>query len=162
MLRERTADGLFTLTTSPDSLVEAAARLRDLKPAADSSLINNLIATVHDYMDDIIEDYPEGPVSHIKDDGDWHIHHAAVASGADILLSDDQGFASDQTSYEAFTCDQFFVEISRSASAPFRSVTLDQASYWAKRGGKQLPDALVDAGCPAFADYVRQTLRRLA
>lgn len=80
MLRQHTDDGLFTLTTSPDSLAEAVARLRDLKPAAGSSLTNNLIDKVRAYVDDVIKDYPGGPVPHIKDQGDWHIHHTAVAA----------------------------------------------------------------------------------
>lgn len=117
MLCASTRGEIFTLATSEDVLAEAVARLRDRYPAAPSGLVENLRDKVRDYVDEMVTGYPGGEVAWIADEGDWHVHHAALHCGAQILLTQDAGFASDETPYEAQSCDQLFCRIDDAAPA---------------------------------------------
>lgn len=163
MLCASTRGEIFTLATSEDVLAEAVARLRDRYPAAPSGLVENLRDKVRDYVDEMVTGYPGGEVAWIADEGDWHVHHAALHCGAQILLTQDAGFASDETPYEAQSCNQLFCRIDDAAPAAVREVVAMQARHWAaKSGSRQLPDVLRAADCPAFADRVQSHLRGLA
>lgn len=163
LLRIATRGEIFTLATSEDVLAEAVARLRNRHPDQPASLIENLRDKVREYMDEIATGYPGGEVPWITDAGDWHVHHAAAHCGAQVLLSQDGGFTSDETPYEAQNCDQIFCFIDKAAPAAVREAVAQQARYWgAKEVALQLPEALGSAGCPDFADRVRFHLKELA
>lgn len=162
MLRQQTEGSIFHLRTSWDVIYEAGARLRDHHPEADSNLITRFHTLVADYVDELVTDFPGGPVEGMADREDWHVHHAATQCGAAILLTDDRGFLSDETLYEACTCDDFFLEVGKSTPEAVKKVASEQAAYWGKREGKQPPEALRRAGCPQFADMVLDCLRELA
>lgn len=162
LLRLEAGSGLFQLHTTWDVITEVGARLRDDKPTAPGSLISDVVGKIQGTMDEILANFPGGEVVGVADQGDWHVHHAATACMAQILLTDDQGFESEETNYEVYSCDDFFLEIERSAPKAVRAVVKSQVAYWSARGGKQLPDALRDAGCPRFADVVLSHLKDLA
>ncbi|REE04255.1 PIN domain-containing protein [Citricoccus muralis] len=161
-LRLETRGGMFQLHTTWDVIAETSARLRDNHPEAPSSLISGLMEKIEMCVDEVITVYPGGPVEGIADAGDWHVHHAAEACRADVLITEDEGFNSDDAHYEVYSCDEFFLEVGRSAPDVVQSVAQQQASYWAQRGGKQLPDALRDAKCGQFAEVILNHLKALA
>lgn len=162
MLRLETGGGVFQLHTTWDVINETGARLRDKHPKAPGNLIANLMNKCQKHFDEILQDFPGGPVAGIADEGDWHVHHAAEASRADILLTEDTGFESDESNYEAYNCDDFFVEIYSSAPDAVKRVIEQQARYWAAREGKQLPDALRAAQCTKFADVSLEHIKQMA
>ncbi|ATY16963.1 PIN domain-containing protein (plasmid) [Amycolatopsis sp. AA4] len=94
---------------------------------------------------------------------DQHVHAAALACSADIVLSDDGGFtitgdAAEQLPYEVYRPDEFFVLVEDSAPDRVAEVTRCQTLYWRGRspdGRADLATALIDAACPAFAERVR-------
>lgn len=100
-----------------------------------------------------------------RDQGDAHVHAAAIACGADVLITSnvaDFVWADDSPPYDIMTPDEFFVLVDD--SSPWHVVDVVQAtcSYWVSRTGQaDLPRALVAAGCPVFAERVRAHLRGL-
>ncbi|WP_417235294.1 PIN domain-containing protein [Arthrobacter sp.] len=163
MLRQETRGGIFQLHTTWDVITEAGARLRDNYPLADGDLLGLLIERIKDNVDEILTAFPGGAVEGIADEGDWHVHHAAQSCRADILLTEDKGFTSDDTHYEVYSCDEFFLEIGRSAPAAVTRVVKKQTAHWARYpDAKQLPDALRDAQCHGFADMILGHLKELA
>ncbi|MGR6902210.1 PIN domain-containing protein [Glutamicibacter creatinolyticus] len=162
LLRVESEGGMFQIHTTWDVITEAGARLRDQYPEQRGNLVSGVIAKCQTIFDEILQDYPGGPISGISDREDWHVHHAAEACHAQILLTEDTGFDSDATFYEVYTCDDFFAEIAASAPEVVRRVVKFQASYWAKRNGKPLPEALREAQCPNFARIVQKHLQNLA
>lgn len=162
LLRLESKGGMFQLHTTWDVITETGARLRDDFPEARGSLLSELMDKIKKCVDEVLSTYPGGAVEGITDEGDWHVHHAAEACMAHVLLTEDQGFASDDTHYEVYSCDEFFLEVGRSAPDVVKRVVEKQAAYWSKRGGKQLPDALRDAGCGDFADVVLDLLKEMA
>lgn len=162
LLRLNTND-MFQLHTSWDVITEAAARLRDKHPASNGALVTTLIERVQDVLDEIVTAYPGGPVEWIADEGDWHVHHAAVAAQADILLTEDQRFSSDKTPYEVLTCDEFFLEVATAAPHETKEVLQRQAEYWGKKPqSKQVPEALRLSGCEEFALWAEAELKKIA
>ncbi|WP_418907087.1 PIN domain-containing protein [Glutamicibacter endophyticus] len=156
LLRAESKGGLFQIHTTWDIITEAGSRLRDKYPEASGTLVAELVDKCQLLFDEILVNYPGGKVPEMTDREDWHVHHAATASRANVLLTEDTGFLSEDTFYEVFNCDEFFVEINSSAPSYVRNVTEKQAVYWAARNGKSLPDALRDSNCPMFADAVQQ------
>lgn len=93
---------------------------------------------------------------------DEHVHAAALACEADILLTADTGFAAtdidpDSLPYEVYAPDEFFVHIDDTATFHVEAATRKQTDYWRRRKGRApLGEHLERAGCPAFADRVRR------
>lgn len=154
--------GMFQIHTSLDVIHEMGARLRDNHPEWAGVTISKKVEKIQEIFDEIVKDFPGGKVEGIDDEGDWHVHHAAEACRAHILLTDDKGFESDDTHYEVYTCDDFFVELEKSDPDLVQRVLDFQLKYWAKREGKQLPDALRAAECPKFAEVILGRIKKLA
>lgn len=155
MLRAQTSGDIFTLASSWDVLAEAASRLRDSYPAASGQLVSQLVEKSSDYMDELVTDYPGGPVAWLKDEGDWHVHHAATVCRARYLLAEDRGFSSEHSSYEAITCDEFFLLMYQLDTSAVHEVAQLQNTYWSKRAEPQnLSQALRRANCQQFAELL--------
>lgn len=162
MLRIETKGGVFQLHTTWDVINETGARLRDAHPQAPGSLISDLMKKCQEHFDEILGEFQGGPVEGIADEGDWHVHHAAEACRAHVLLTEDTGFESEESNYEVYRCDDFFMEIQSSAEDAVKQIVDFQMPYWAARGGKQLPDALRAASCSKFAEVVLVHIRNRA
>jgi predicted nucleic acid-binding protein len=101
------------------------------------------------------------------DPHDQHVHAAALACRASILLTADSGFSSSaaqeaESPYEVYVPDDFLVLVDDSVPNIVRAVVSKQQHYWLTRHGRtNLPQALISAGCHGFADRVRRHLQEL-
>jgi len=166
MLRNETV-GMFQLHTTEDVMAEAFYRLRRDKPDLPGGVISDLRDKLEKNLDEILRDFDTTVPYGGTDPNDLHVHAAAIAGGAHILLTQDQGFASsEETQYEVFNCDDFFLLLDDSSPRSVQRVTHAQRAYWAGKPGsapkKTLVQALMDAGCPQFAYRVNEHLRTLS
>jgi hypothetical protein len=149
---------------SEDVLAETIYSYRRSYPHAPGSLITSIRRLLTDNLDDLVGDFEVNGTFTGNDQYDAHVHAAALACGADILLTDDHGFANvcggqstPHYGYEVFRADEFFLLVDDSNPEAVRTVTQQQIAYWmAKKGEVNLPESLRCAGCPGFAERVRQ------
>lgn len=152
---------MFQLHTTEDVLAETVARLRTVHPDRDGGATTQLVRTLRAAVDELVEDF-DGRVDWPGSDRkDRHVHAAALACRADVLLTEDRGFEElDALPYEVHGCDDFFVLVDDAVPWLVRNVVLDQNRYWnARPNRKGLAVALHDAGCPVFAERVAAHLR---
>lgn len=160
---------MFAVHTTEDILAELISKLRDTHPRWDGRQTARVRQDIIDVFDETITDF-DGSVDYQgADEGDFHVHAAAVASGANILLTCDDKLLrqpnADDLPYEAYHPDDFFVLLNDSAPLDVRDAVLEQLKFHVSRHGAKntgMVDRLVTAGCPTFADVVRVHLRDLA
>ena len=159
-------DGMFQLHTTEDVLAETTHTLRRLHPDRPGSAVSRLRAAILDSIDELVDDFDATVEYHGTDPDDRHVHAAAIACGAHVLLTQDRGLrTTDAAMYEVYRCDEFFSLVDDSAPWIVRDVVREQARYWSSRprgARKSLPGALRDADCPTFAGRVERHLRFLA
>lgn len=162
---------MFTVHSTESVLAEVIYHLQRDNPMIDGGAITNLRKKFEDNLDEMVAQYDATIAYDGADPYDRHVHAAAVASQADILLTADHGFAStaasDSLPYSVYGCDAFFQLINNSSSMDVREVARDQMRYWAvkrKSEGERVRgvvESLVLAGCPEFANDVDKHLRAL-
>ena len=168
LLKLRSEATMFTVYATEDIIAEVLYRLRRDNP----NRTGRFIAGVHDRIvaniDDRITDFQIDGSYPGDDPDDAHVHAAAVASGARILLTDDSGFTDlpdeevEQLPYEIHTCDSFFVLVDDVAPTVVSDVATEQHTYWTpKPHATDIATALERAGCPAFANRVREHMSSL-
>jgi len=117
-------------------------------------------------VDEVLPTFPGNGRFSGTDDGDYHAHAAAIASGADMILTNnspsDITTTPDEEPYEIITADEFFLLVHRSNPHCLPARTQRQFDYWSAQGKGQLDDALTRAGCPTFAAAVRRALQVIA
>ncbi len=159
-------EGMFQLHTTEDVFAEVFRAVRKQNPRLDGGAMTRLRHNLVSSFDEIIEQFDGSTPFPGRDEGDIHVHAAAVASKAHIVLSADNGFSDidpDELPYEVYKPDDFFMLIQKSAPNAIREVTSLQVQYWSqKKGAKSLAAALRDAGCPQFADVAEAHLRVLS
>lgn len=159
-------NGMFQLHTSEDVLAETIRTMRRLHPDASGGATTRLRAAILGSIDELVEEFDASITYAGTDPDDRHVHAAAVACRAHILLTEDRGLTSvDESMYEVYRPDEFFVLIDDSAPWMVREVVRSQAKYWSTKPSgqrKSLSQALRDAGCPEFAKRVERHLRTLA
>jgi len=164
-LLRRETEGMFQIHTTEDVLAETEYRLRRNNPTMAGGVITDLRKKITTSVDELVGDYDATIPYAGQDPDDRHVHAAAIASQAHILLTGDAGFiGSDDEPYEVFRCDEFFILIDDSASWLVERVTADQINYWNKKIGnrKTSAQALSDAGCPEFAKRVEKHAEKLS
>lgn len=168
LLRNETNGGMFTVYATEDVLAETLYRLRRKHPDAPGRMISGIHDRVVEQLDECVADYEIDGTFPGKDENDAHVHAAAVASGAQILLTHDTGFTMldedvlARLPYEVHTPDSFFVLADDVHSAAVRAVTRAQLDYWFGRDGEiDLVKRVRDAGCPNFAQRVTAHIRDL-
>lgn len=158
-------EGMFQIHSTEDVLAEAAARLRDHKPRATGEQAMRWQDKMRRCLDEIVESFPGDTPFSGSDDGDYHVHAAAVASGADVLLTCDRpdNFTAGSERYEVLSPDEFFLLVVKSNPRCLQPIIEEQIQYWARRPRHlQLDDALRSAGCTVFAGRVKEELKRMA
>ncbi|MGP5127620.1 PIN domain-containing protein [Brachybacterium tyrofermentans] len=164
-LREHN-DGMFQLHATEDVFVEALHAIRKRNPRAPGNLLEDRLKKIRSCVDEVLPNFPGDLTFSGSDEGDYHVHAAAVSSRADMILT--QNHATDVTTtpddepYEIYTADDFFMLVVQSNPQCLLPCTQRQFDYWSERGGGQLDDRLKRADCPQFAEQVRQALRDIA
>lgn len=113
-----------------------------------------------------MDDFAIDGTSPLKDLDDQHVHAAALACGAHVVLTCDKSFLDveepDQLPYEVYTPDDFFVLADDSSPDVVRFVAGEQMSYFLRRDGSaDLCAGLRAAECPEFAERVRRHLQTI-
>lgn len=169
LLRVESTGGMFTLVTSEDVLAEVEYHLRRKLPDADGEVIVSLREKIVSSFDEVLSGFQGNLPNPTNDPNDQHVHCAAVASGAEILLTLDSGFVKleahslDDLSYEVMTPDSLFVLIDDSASRIVRRTTVKQLAYWqAQKISNGLTSNLRNSKCELFADRVESHLKNLS
>lgn len=166
LLRDETGSS-FQLHSSSDVVVDAVRVWRRRNPAvpriSSRRRLDRLVASLDEVVGAVHDD--------VDFDGegrrDVAVHDDAVAAGAHVLLSSTvRDVGGDILPFEIYTPDQFFCLVDDTAAAHVRNVTILQEHRIGRRGrgvpAEPLADALVAAGCPAFAERVSSHLRTLA
>jgi predicted nucleic acid-binding protein len=156
LLRQET-DGMFQTHSTVDVIAESVRAVRRIRPRLDGAITHELQRRLIHNLDELQTSF-DGTIPFAGSDrDDFHVHAAAVASRADILLtSNGRDFGDPATlPYDVWTPDEFFVLVDDSAPAHVARVTADQHRYWSAKSSKRdLADALVAADCPRFAARV--------
>ncbi len=165
LLRIETEGNLFALLSSEDVIVEALYHLRKRQPDAPGEYTERIRERIRGSLDDVVAEFPAIPFPG-DDPHDAHVHAAATECQAKYLIANDKGFQAidtDVLEYEVHTADSFFMLVAANAPSAVDRVIVRQAEHYRKRGGNvTLADALAAAGCPQFAECVRQHARRMA
>jgi predicted nucleic acid-binding protein len=155
----------FAVYWTEDVLAELIYHLRREHPDWPGSRIT----TIRDRMADTFEagrvdDFTVDDSYAGKDAHDAHVHAAAVACDADVLVTCDlDGFVWDENTapYEVMHPDDFLLLVDDSNPELVAQVISRMCDYWVgQRGEADLPGNLHLAGCPKFAERVRKHLRR--
>ena len=154
----------FHVRWTEDVLAELLVSLRKRHPDWDGRRIT-------DIRDRIVETFEVGRVEdfvldgsyHGKDPLDEHVHAAAVACNADILITcntADFQWDENNSPYDLMSPDEFFVWVDDAATHVVSRAVVDSCGYWMSRTGEaDLPARLKANGCPEFAERVRRHLQ---
>lgn len=169
LLKLQSENSMFIVMATEDVLAETIYRLRRRYPDWDGGQISRIREALIKNLDELVEEFP------IRDDylgidpNDVHVHSAAVAASAHILLTSDSGFldlgdTADEFPYEIWSADEFFVLVDDSAPHLVERVTELQVRHWNKapESAGRIVEKLVNSGCPEFADRVVRHLRSLS
>lgn len=160
---------MYSLHSTLDVLAETIRVVRHRHPNAGGGVTLRLRNKLTENLDELCSDFPPAPDFHGIDVDDQHVHAAAVACHATILLTNNTKDFGDPDSlpYDLYTADEFFCLADGSSPWHVREVTHTQNTYWLGerdkgRAAKPLAVALVKAGCPKFAIRVAQHLAQLS
>jgi predicted nucleic acid-binding protein len=155
----------FVVHWSEDVLAELIHGLRKEHPTwsgAKITRVRDLLAGTFEAgrVDDFtVDDSYAGHDVH-----DAHVHAAAIACRADVLVTmntDDFVWDENTSPYELMHPDDFLVLVDDSAPALVAAVAAAMCTYWVDKTGAADPcGALRSAGCPAFAARVLAHLHR--
>ncbi len=157
----------FTVCWTEEILADVIHHLRKNHPTWDGAKI----ARIHDRY---AETFEVGRVTDFTVDGtyqggdpdDAHVHAAALACGADILLTYNTKhfvWEGSEAYYDTMTPDEFFTLVDDAAPALVRSVVCQQREYWIRKTNEaDLRAQLGAAACPQFAQRVLRHLHELA
>ncbi|MDN5976257.1 PIN domain-containing protein [Acidipropionibacterium jensenii] len=158
------SSAMFTVVWTEDILAETLHAVRQLYPDLEGEKIAHVRESIVGvFPDGQIRDFAVEADRPIQDPYDKHVHAAAVAGGADILVTNNikdlrpaRQEDQDELSYEVHTADEFFMLVADSQPGVVRDAIRDQISYFLRRGTEpNLPTGLKRAGAPDFAERVR-------
>ncbi|WP_024286079.1 hypothetical protein [Cellulomonas sp. KRMCY2] len=158
---------LFVVHWTEDVLAELIHHLRKTHPDWPGSRITDLRDRLSGTFEaGRVEEFTIDATYRGDDSGDAHVHAAAVACGADVLVTCNVGdFEWDENTspYEVMHPDDILVLVDDSSPELVARVTAAMSEYWVRRAGEaDLPQPLRTAGCPQFADRVLTHLQRMA
>ncbi len=167
LMRLTGTGGIFQLHSTNDVVHEVMYHLRRRNPLRRGASLENVRQQILECLDEVVTEFDPSIRFPGKDEHDRHVHAAAVACRADILITQDRGFLElpnqDQLDYEIYHPDDFFVQFDDSAPRTVMDITQNQRRYWStKKHHSGLVPALQKAGCPNFAKRVEGHLRTLS
>lgn len=161
---------MFTLSTSGDVLDEAHRVWRRKHAESGGDMRAKREELFRAQFDEVSDDWT-GNKAPVIDIDDSHVHNAAAYLDAEILLTNnvkDFGDPNDLP-YDLYTPDEFFCLIYQNAPNAVRAVAAIQTAYWIRVSEanksvppKKLSKALKDAGCPDFAQKVKECLMMMS
>ena len=164
----RCTGGMFTVLWTHDIQAEAIRVMRRKHPQWPGTAIETRLKMLEDVVDELIV-YPDADyVFTGSDEGDFHVHAAAVAGKANYILTDnkpgDITAVPDEEHYEILSSDDFFNLVADSNVQAFVAAAEAQFDYYSQPGRMSRPihQALELAGCPRFAQRVKMTLGEIA
>lgn len=159
-------DPPFTVLWSEDVLAELIHNLRRRHTTWEGARITGI-------RDRLTETFSVGRVANFTVDGsyrgpdelDAHIHAAATAGDADVLLTAnvaDFDWDDNQSEYDVMAPDDFLVLLDDSHPHLVYEAAEQMCRYWLARDGEaDLPRRLRQANCPGFAQRVQAHLRSI-
>lgn len=160
-------EGMFQIHATEDVFAEVLANMRKKAPRAPGHVTRRRLELLRCNVDEILNSFPGDSPFSGQDEHDYHIHAAALASRADLILTSNspKDITSDPDSepYEIITPDSFFKLVADSNPKCIRPIIQKQIAYWTNKSSElQLDEALIRAGCPVFAEHVRSVLATMA
>lgn len=159
---------MYVLLWTRDIQVEALRVMRRKHPEWPGTAIEGRLKMLEEIFDEMII-YPEADYAFTgTDEGDFHVHAAAVAGKANYILTDnapkDITLVPDEEHYEIVNSDDFFNLVADSNVPAFIAATEGQFDYYSQRGRMSRPihQVLEDVGCPEFARRVQMALGEIA
>lgn len=148
-----------------DVLAELLFHLRRQHPDWPGSQITNIRDRLASTFEaGRVEDFVIDAGYRGRDEHDAHVHAAAVACGADALVTfNTADFSWDENSaqYELMHPDDFLLLVDDSSPSLVAAAAARMCSYWVDRCGEaDLPARLRAAGCPQFAERVLRHLHQ--
>lgn len=164
-LRQENA-GMFQIHTTEHVIAEVLANKLKKHPTAQGNLISSHVKQIRACLDEIVEDFSGKAAFTGADIHDYHVHAAAIACRADIILTNNNPKDITQTPdaepYEIYTPDEFFTLVANSNPSGALKVTRGQFEYWRQKPGSiAIEMALRNAGCKNFAGMVRLDLQTI-
>lgn len=160
-------EGMFQTHSTEDVFAEVLYNMRRRHPQAPGHKTRRRLELMRECVDEVLGDFSAATEFTGKDADDYHIHAAATASRADLVLTangpEDITENPDLEPYEIIAPDDFFMLVTDSSPVCLLPIVREQLEYWQSHPThKQLDDALHRAECPRFAGRVRNTLQLLA
>ena len=164
MLATEAEGDLYTVLWTDDILTECTYHLRKANPRWEGGKISRIRESIEEVFPDgrvrdfVVEDGP-------RDEGDLHVHAAAVAGGADFVLTmnvkDFPG--GDECPYEVYTPGEFFTLVWDAAPGLVERVSRKMERYWSRKGhpysiAERLRSAEKSAAMREFARRVARAL----
>lgn len=156
----------FVVHWSEDILAELIYHLRKQHPEWSGARVSGIRERLAGTFEaGRVDDFEIDATYRGPDPGDGHVHAAAIACRADVLLTcNTSDFLWDENTspYEVMHPDDFLLLVDDCSPDLVSAVTTRSADYWFERRGKaDVPGQLRKAGCPQFAERVRAHLQRL-
>ena len=158
---------LFTVFWTEEVLADVVHHLRKKHPTWDgakTARVRDRIAATFEVGR--VTDFTVDRSYQGEDPDDAHVHAAAVACNADILLTFNTKhfvWEGSEAYYDTMAPDEFFTLVDDTAPLMVRSVTCQQRDYWMTRTSEvDLRGRLRAASCPQFAERVLHHLHELA
>lgn len=159
----------FDLLVTEAVIAESVSRWHDNNPRANGIITTRMAENLRTVAT-VVRDYDASIPFPGEDDGDIHVHAAAIAGQAGYLITFDRGFhdlpddVKDELPYEIYHPDDFLMLASRQSTERLREITRSTvARYASKDGGdSKIVAKLINAGVPRFAEAVNEQLAFLA
>lgn len=159
----------FDLVLTEAVIAEAVARWNDDNPRARGAVVTRMAEALREVAT-IVRDYDATIDFPGADEGDIHVHAAAVAANAGYLVTRDSGFhklpqeVKDTLPYEIYDPDDFLVLVADQSHGRLRAATRATMKHYAVKdaGRSQMVSKLRKSGAPQFAELVNDELAVLA
>lgn len=150
-LLKRENESMFQLHATEDVFAEVASNMRKKHPRLPGHVVRRRVELMRQSVDEVLNTFP-GDLSFTgTDEDDYHIHAAATACQADLLLTDNDPkdiTTSEDVHYEIICPDDFFALVTKSAPPKMLHPIINcQIEYWAQKPQHmQLDEAFRNAG----------------
>lgn len=159
----------FELVLTEAVIAEAVARWNDKHPRARGIVVTRMSEALREVAT-IVRDYDAEIPFPGSDEGDIHVHAAAVQAGAGYLVTNDRGFhdlpeeAKNELPYEIYHPDEFLTLVADQSRGRLRDATREMMHHLAPKDGEsyKMVSSLEKNGAPVFAAMVDEELAVLA